>query len=160
MDALTSLGIDFKLLIAQIVNFGILLFVLTKFLYKPLVKLLDERKQKIAQGLDDSQKAEEKLAEADSTSKRQISEAVTQANLIIEKAKKEAELEAGQILDKAKIKATDIVKKATEASKRQEEDVMKNVRIRIAGLIGAAFEKIAEEKADSSSIDKAIKELR
>lgn len=159
MDALTSLGIDLKLLIAQVVNFGILLFILTKFLYKPLLKLLDERKQKIAQGLDDSQKAETKLAQASTASKKQISEAVTQANLIIENAKKEAEVEAGQILDKAKAKATDIVKKATEISRRQEEDVMKNVRIRIAGLVGAAFEKIAEEKADSSSIDKAIKEL-
>lgn len=160
MDALTSLGIDLKLLIAQVINFGILLFILTKFLYKPLIKILDERKQKIAQGLEDSRKAQEQLAEADSASKKQISESVAQANVIIEKAKKEAELEAMQIIEKAKLKASEVINRATELSKRQEEEIMKKVRIRIAGLVGAAFEKIAEEKADSSSIDRAIRELK
>lgn len=160
MDALTSLGIDLKLLIAQIVNFGILLFVLSKFLYKPLVKILDERKDKIAQGLKDSKEAQVKLDEAEAVSRKKISEAVTQANSIIEKAKKEAELEANQILDKAKDKASVIIVKAKDSAKQQEEDIVRSVRLRIATLVGAAFEKITQGKADQQSIDRAIEELK
>lgn len=48
-----ALGIDPKLFIGQIINFLILLFILTKFAYKPIVKLLDDRRQKIADGLKD-----------------------------------------------------------------------------------------------------------
>lgn len=160
MDALSSLGIDLKLIIAQVVNFSILLFVLTKFLYKPLIKIMDERKQKIAQGLKDSQEAGDKLAQADKTSRQQISEAVTQANSIIDKAKKEAEVEANAILDKAKNKASDIVEKAQEAAKQREEEIMKSVRLRVAGLVGAAFEKIARKDIDEKSIERAIEEIK
>lgn len=160
MDALTSLGIDLKSLIAQVVNFGILFFLLSKFLYKPLVNILEERKNKIAKGLKDSLEAEERLAQAQTSSKKQIGEAVTQANLIIEKAKKEADIEARQIIEKAQEKASGIILKAKEAAGQQAEETMKDVRLRLAGLISTAFEKIASEKISQDSIEKAIKDLK
>ncbi len=51
-----KLGIDPVMLVTQIINFAILAFILTKFLYKPILKLLDERQKKIAEGLELSQK--------------------------------------------------------------------------------------------------------
>lgn len=160
MDALTSLGIDPKLLIAQVINFGILFFALSKFLYKPLVSILDERKNKIERGLKDSLEAGEKLSQAQTQSKKQIAEAVSQANSIVEMAKKEADTEAKKIVTKAEQKASDIVARAKEAAKQQEDEVMKSVRPKIADLVSVAFEKIANEQADKDSIARAVKDLK
>ena len=60
-----AFGIDWKLLLAQAVNFGVLFVALTYFLYKPVLKTLDERKQKVAKGVTDAEAAEKMLAEAD-----------------------------------------------------------------------------------------------
>ena len=57
MDALSSLGINGPFLLAQIVNFFVLLFLLQRFLFKPLVKMLDSRKQRIAEGLQAAEMA-------------------------------------------------------------------------------------------------------
>ena len=60
-----ALGIDLKLLIAQVVNFGILLFVLSKFLYKPVVTMLEERQKKAEQTIKDSDKATKTLIKSE-----------------------------------------------------------------------------------------------
>lgn len=160
MEALASLGIDWKLLIAQIANFLILLLILSKFLYKPLVNMLEQRKEKIAQGIKDSEAAGVKLSEAEGESKKIISQAITKANDIIEKAKKEAEIQAGQITDKAKQRAGLVLAKADESAKLREAEVMKGVRGKIADIVGIAFEKITKENVSSQNIDKAISELK
>ena len=56
MEALESLGIDWKMLVAQVVNFIILLLILRKFLFGPIVKLLDDRRKTIEKGLSDAKK--------------------------------------------------------------------------------------------------------
>jgi len=56
-------GLDWKLLIIQAVNFGVLLLVLWYFLYKPVLKMLDERRGKIQKGVEDAENAEIRLTE-------------------------------------------------------------------------------------------------
>jgi len=53
-----ALGLDIRLLVAQLINFGLLIFLLNKFLYKPLIKMLDDRKKKIAEAAENSIKIE------------------------------------------------------------------------------------------------------
>jgi len=60
METLSSLGIDLKILLAQLVNFGILIFLLSKFLYKPVLKMLDQRKKKIAESIKKAEEIEKK----------------------------------------------------------------------------------------------------
>ena len=59
MEALHNLGIDFKVIIAQIINFGILVFTLVHFLYRPILKALDDRKKKISDSLDKAKEIEQ-----------------------------------------------------------------------------------------------------
>ena len=75
MDALAHLGINAKLLIAQVVNFAILLFVLKRYAYRPILKLLDERSAKIEKGLADAEQAALTLKETSAEEKRILSEA-------------------------------------------------------------------------------------
>ncbi len=77
MELFSALGINLKILIAQFINFSIFFFVLYKFAYKPMLKFLDDRKQKIEKGLNDAEKANNKLIELEEKEK----EIIAQANL-------------------------------------------------------------------------------
>ena len=61
MDALANLGIDIKLLTAQVINFALLLLILRRFAYQPMLQLMDERSARIEQGLKDAEAAAKKL---------------------------------------------------------------------------------------------------
>mgnify|MGYP001588456271 CR=1 FL=1 len=63
MELISKLGIDWKLLVAQIVNFFILLFVLYKFAYKPVLEMLEKRSKTIEKGIHDAKASEERLKE-------------------------------------------------------------------------------------------------
>jgi len=94
MELFNALGINLKILIAQFINFAIFFFVLYKFAYKPMLKFLDDRKQKIEQGLNNAEKANNKLIELEEKEK----EIIIQANL-------EGQKQAKKLLAQAQIDA-------------------------------------------------------
>lgn len=159
MDALNSLGINWKILIAQIVNFLILLFILRRFLYGPIVKILDERKAKIAQGLKDSQSAKEQLEDADEKAKAIISKATQEAQIIVNSAKGEAEKEKNKIIAEAQEKAAKTIKEAQEKANQEEEKLVTRSKSRVGELVALALEKILGAKQDEKSIDKIISQV-
>jgi F-type H+-transporting ATPase subunit b len=83
MEALANLGIDWKLLVAQVVNFAVVLLVLKRFAYQPMLKLLDERTAKIEKGLADAENAGKKLSEIEIQEKAILMEARTEAKRIL-----------------------------------------------------------------------------
>lgn len=140
-------GIDWKLLLVQAVNFGIVLFVLHLFLYKPVLKLIDERKQKIEKGVKDAEVAGMRLskAEADargivSGAEREAAEAVLSGKRAAEEAaeaiRKETEERTAKAISEAKREAEDIKRRTVEES--QDE---------IAKLSILAAEKILRAKS-------------
>ena len=90
MELLTNVGINGKLLLAQSVNFVILLFVLYKFAYGPVLKLLTERTSKIEKGLKDSEYAQKKLIEITEKEREIFTRARKQAQEIVAKAEEVA----------------------------------------------------------------------
>jgi F-type H+-transporting ATPase subunit b len=160
MDALTNLGIDWKLLVAQIVNFLILLLILRKFLFAPIVKILSERKTKIAQGLKDAQDAQDKLENADLEAKKVIFEATQEAQVIVASAKKEAEQQKNKIIVAAQEKAAKTIKDAQERTKREEDKLVIRSKSRLGELVVVALEKILGTKQDEKSVDKIISQIQ
>jgi len=120
-DLLGSFGIDWRLLIMQAVNFGVLLAALTYFLYKPVLKVLDERRAKIRQGIKDASDAKHKLENAEDEKSKIIGEATTAEN-IISTAKGTAEEKGKEIIALAEQRGekieTDANMRAKEAAKR------------------------------------------
>lgn len=160
MDALTSLGIDWKLLVAQIVNFLILLLILRKFLFGPVIKILSERKSKIAKGLKDAQSARESLESADRKAKEVIFKATQEAQIVVASAKGEMEKEKKKIISEAQQKATGIIKDAQERAKSEEEKLVMRSKSRIGELVVVALEKILGSKQNEGNIDKVISKLK
>lgn len=142
---LTAFGIDGKLLLAQLVNFGVLFVALTWLLYKPVMKTLDERAAKIAQGVEDAEVASQKALTADEDAAKVVKGAETEAEGIVagardlagsEKARimKEAEARAAQVASDAEARATETAAKALRDSEKE-----------IARLAVLAAEKVLRE---------------
>lgn len=91
MQIFESFGIQPTLLLAQIVNFLVILFLLKKFFYKPIIKILDERKKRIEESLKNADLIEEKLKKTEEKSALITQVAQKNAQDLIESAKGEAE---------------------------------------------------------------------
>ncbi len=142
-----AFGIDWKLLIAQVVNFGVLFIALTYLLYKPVLKTLDERKEKVAKGVLDAEEAAEKLATADSEVSAKLKTAESEAEGIVAGARDTAGAEKARILKEAEARAAQV---AADADARAKEAALKALRDsekEIARLAVLAAEKVVREKA-------------
>src|SRR4030066_2412588 len=115
-ELLTKLGIDWKLLIAQIVNFLVLLFILWKFAYGPILAMLEKRQKKIEKGLKDAEAAGKKLEESEERQKEILKKARTEAKEIVEKAHTQAEKSKSEIAVEAKWQAEKMVRDAQAES--------------------------------------------
>lgn len=149
MDQLLgAFGIDWKLLIAQAVNFGIVLVALWYFLYTPVLKVLEDRRKVVAKGVADAQEAAATLAEADSEVTKRLTSADMEAQEITQRAKAAAAQTKANLLKEAEERAAQI---ALNAKKRAEEDA-KRVRAEserdIARLAILASEKLMKGKHD------------
>lgn len=150
MEALANLGIDWKLLLAQVVNFVVVLLVLKRFAYQPMLKLLDERTAKIEKGLADAENAGKKLGEMEVREKAVLSEARSEAKRILVEAD-----EAAQKRDAAKIAETEArVKKILQESEAKmvadQKKMLEEAKFELAGTVLLAVEKILREKMDSA----------
>ena len=83
-------GINWKLLAIQAVNFGLLLILLHRFLYKPLLKVIEERQMHIKKGVENAALAEQKLGEAEGQKRVILSDATGVAEAVIRKAEARA----------------------------------------------------------------------
>lgn len=158
-----ALGLDIRILIAQFVNFAILIFVLWKFAYKPVFKILKERREKIEKGINDSEKSTKRLEEAESEKNEIISEARRQSNELIEEAKGKADIRYQEIIAKAKTDLKVVIEDEKEKIASYRKQAFNEVKKDAAVLITSALEKILEEKIDAKKdkdlIEKIIKDL-
>jgi F-type H+-transporting ATPase subunit b len=142
---LDAFGIDVKLLLAQLVNFGVLFVALTWLLYKPVMKTLDERAAKIAQGVEDAEIASEKALQADENAAKVVKGAETEAEGIVSSARDLAGTEKSRIMKEAEARAAQV---AADAEARAAETAAKALRDsekEVARLAVLAAEKVLRE---------------
>lgn len=158
-----KLGIQLPSIIAQIINFVILAVLLNKFLYKPVLKILDERKAKIKQSLDQAEKSQSLTKELESEKAKLISEAKKQAQEIISEAKKQGVIAKNELIEKAKLE----IKQQQEKSLIEIESILKKERAKLekdalvlaSTLTKRALEKSLDDSSHAKIIDSALKAL-
>ena len=159
-ELLSKLGIDWKLLIAQIVNFLVLLFILWKFAYGPVLAMLEKRQKKIEKGLADAEEAHKNLEKSEEKQKEILKHARTEAKDIVEKAREQAEKAKSEMALEAKAQAEKIVTVAKAEIEQEKQKTIAEIKSEIGSLIVAATEKIVGEKMDEEKdreiIEKAI----
>jgi F-type H+-transporting ATPase subunit b len=158
-----SLGIDLKLIIAQLINFGILFFLLSKFAYKPIMNLLDTRQKKIEQGLADAEASAKKLADVEAETAKLMDKTSKDADQIMNNAKAAAKVEAAELIKKATDQADRTTKNAEAEAKSAKDNVVSEAKKELSNVIVMALDKIVgkelseEEKKKLTS--RAITEL-
>jgi F-type H+-transporting ATPase subunit b len=120
-----TFGIDLSLIIAQAVNFGLLFVVLTYLLYKPVLKTLDERREKVAQGVEDAAQAATLLATADIEAGTRVKAAEEEATSIVTAARDAAGSEKARIVKEAEDRAAAL---EADAAARAKEDAARTLR--------------------------------
>ena len=141
-DTLQSLGVYWPKLIAQMVNFAIILFILWKFAYRPVLKILEERRQKVAEAMINAQKAREELARTEAQRQQVLAETNAQANKLIEEARAAAARVREEETQKAIKEAEQIVSKAREAAALERVRMLADVKRELGRLVVATTSKV------------------
>ncbi|GAC1412689.1 MAG: F0F1 ATP synthase subunit B [Candidatus Doudnabacteria bacterium] len=151
------LGLDWKLFLAQLFNFVIVLFVLWKWVFKPLGAKLEERSNQIELSIKHSEEVEEKLKDAEKYRQAEMEKVRTDANVAIQQAQKNAEGVRDQILAEAKLNSEKILQQAKKEIQNEKDKAMSHIREEGASLVVMATEKILREKLDLKKDGELIK---
>jgi F-type H+-transporting ATPase subunit b len=130
-----TLGIQWPKLIAQFVNFSIVLFVLWKFAYKPIFGMLDARKNKIFEGLTNADKIKAQLAQTEADRQRILADAGDKANKIIEDGRAAAARVSELETQKAIAAAEQIIAKAREAALQDHARMLSELKREVGRLV-------------------------
>ena len=140
-----KLGINLGFFIFQVLNFSVVAVLLYAWAYKPIVKMLEERKNKVAQGLEDARVAAEARENAEEEAKNILAEAQTKANQVVSEATQRAEEAAKQVKASAE---QDLEKQRNAAmieAELERDRMLADVRGQIGALAVAASQKLIGE---------------
>ncbi len=162
-EVFEKLGVNWKLLLAQAVNFGLLVLVLRFTVYQPLLTMLADRKRKIEQGFKDAEEAGQRLREADEVKKIKLREAEAESLLILKTTEEKSKvLEAG-LLEAAHRKESDILTRAQERGERLVGEETEKFYAEAADIVRRAISKVIESKReiiDDHLIKETVKKLK
>ncbi len=154
---------DPGLFLWTILTFLVLLVLLAKFAWKPLLALLDRREELIRQSLDDAEKAKQELQRLQQESKEILSKARVEAQSILAKSRSEAEKLKGELRQEAKGQADSILRDAEKQIQVETEKaiaVIKNEVVDLSLLVASKLIKKNLSKEDNQSlIDESLKQI-
>lgn len=137
-----GLGINFGFFVLQVLNFLILLLVLYAWIYTPILKLLDERKTKIAQGLEDARIAGEARANAEKQAAKVLADAQGDAARRVAEASQRAEQSAAAVRAAAEEEKARILKAAADDAALEKNRVLADLRPQVTALALAAAQQV------------------
>ena len=158
MEILTQLGIDPAVMLAQAVNFFVLLAILTFFVYKPVLKLLDERKDRIAKAEEHAQLVEDKLARAEELTQKELKKAQQKASDIIAAAKESSAAQSDEMIENAKTKVGKIVEEGRLIIAKERDDAAQKIQDEVSNIVILATEKLLKRTVDEKDQGKLVEE--
>lgn len=150
MQILSTLGINWQLLIAQFVNFLILVGILSYFVYKPVLKILDERRDRIRKSMDDAEHIEQQRKDIEQFKVDQLRKIDHETSVFLDNARVQAEKVKKEILERAQLDADDILVKAREQIADERRKLVSQVQASVAKLTVVLAEKILQREFTQS----------
>ena len=143
-----DLGLNFPSLIVFLVNFLILLGILYLFAYKPILRVMDQRSDKIRESLEAADRAREEAARSQQDTQQQLNEARLEGQRLIDQAREMAERYRTEEKDRARQEAEAFIARAREDIQRERDSAIQEVRSHFAELAIAAAERVIERSLD------------
>lgn len=128
-------GVNAWILFSQIISFSIVAFLLQKFAYKPILTVLETRRQKIAEGLANAEKIKVQLAESEARVQEILTKANADAQRMIDEARSSAQVVADRRTQQAIAEAEQIIAKAREATGIEREKIMSELKREVGRLV-------------------------
>lgn len=160
MEVLAKLGIDWKLLIAQAINFAVLFWVLRRYAYRPMLDFLEKRTVRIEQGLKDAEAAQVKLGEMEAKEKTVLAEARTEAKNIIALAETSAKKRDAEHALETEAKVKRLLEEAEVKIHEEKDKAMAGAKEEIGELVMLSVEKILREKIDAAKDKELLEKAR
>jgi F-type H+-transporting ATPase subunit b len=154
-----EIGIDWQVLLAQLINFGILFGLLFFLLYKPMRRMLDERSAKIKESMDQAEQIKEQLAKTDEQVKEQLAAAHNEGQGVLAQAAQMGERLQEEAREGARQEAETIVARARAEIERERDEAIEDLRSQFVDLAIAAAEKVVSESLDKEKHRRLIEEV-
>lgn len=143
-----TLGLNWKLFLAQIINFGIVVLILWKWVFKPVAGALENRRQKIEESVKRADEIERRMREFRHEYQEQMREARAEAAKVILEATTQAEGLRDESVQAARTEATKILAEARESIQAEKDKLLLEVRQELASLVVMATERVIKIKLD------------
>ena len=130
-----TFGFDTWIFLSQVISFVIVALVMKRFAYKPILTVLEERRQRIAEGLLNAEKIKQQLAEAEQRHAEILAQANAQAQKMIDEARESASHVAERREQEAIAAAEQIIAKAREATVIEHEKTMTDLKRELGRLV-------------------------
>lgn len=164
MEILKNFGVDYRLLIAQIINFLIIFYILRRFFLKPIMDVLKNRKQTIEEGLRNAEEGKKALENALIEEKKILTRAQKEAQIFIQDAKKQSDGIIKKAEQHAENQADRILKEAKEDISLEIKNTEKKLSVYVTRLAMQLLERSTSdlfgEKEQEEILSKAVKKLR
>jgi F-type H+-transporting ATPase subunit b len=159
MQAFETLGLNLPGFLWHLVNFLILLFVLQRFLFPPVLKMLDERQARIRESMERAEALKEESARAAEMVRAQLDEARREAQAIINTATQIAERIKAERQQQAQAEYEAILRRAQEDAAREREQAFAELRAQIADLAVLAAGRIIRRELDPDTQRQLVEEF-
>lgn len=141
-------GLDWKIFLSQLFNFALILIILRAFVYRPLIKALKDRRQKIEEGLVKAEEANIRLKEVDQIAKGRIKEAEGKSLEILHQTEQKKKRLEEEMITQAKKREEELLKKAENLAKDKEKEMENQLQREAAEIVKSAIAKAINEKPD------------
>ena len=159
MQAFETLGLNWPSFIWHLVNFGILFLVLWKFLFPPVLKMLDERQARIRESMERAEALRDESTRSAEAVKAQLDEARREGQNIINNANQIAERIRSERTQQAQAEYEAILKRAQDDAAREREQAFAELRQQVADLAVAAAERIIRKQLDPAAQRQLVNEF-
>jgi F-type H+-transporting ATPase subunit b len=157
-ELFSKLGIDWKLLIANTITFFIVLWVLRKFAFRPIMDVLEKRQKTVNDGLSAAQRSSEELAAIQEDKKEVLKAAKSEALAIVNEAKKQGEAMKAKLAADAQAEAAATLEKTKKLLERERESMVQAAKTELADLVISASEKVIGATMDTKMKNAMAKE--
>ena len=155
-----GLGINLSTLIAQIVNFLILLGLLYLVAYKPILRIFDERSRKVKDSMEETESIKEQAARAEEEAQKRIGAASKEGQELVARAVRTGEEVKQKAQQEAKPEAEALIAKARLEIQRERDEAIDELRKEFTDLTIVAAEKVIEQELDKEAHRQLIDKVR
>ena len=156
---MTDLGINLPSLIAYVINFGLLLGILFIFAYKPLLRVLDQRSERIRESLEAADRAREEAASSREAIEEQMTGARREGQRLLDQAREAAERFRSEEMDRARQEAETFVERARTDIQRERDAAIYEVRANFGDLAITAAERVIRRSLDRRAHEELIAQV-